>query len=394
MGWFTSDTGVRLTCHKCRTRFKIASHKTLRDGAKTACRRCGTRFGVRVISASLPRPQESLDPTSHSIRIQSDAPSASSSSESRTHRLFFRGSGGTLFGIHLVNLFVTLLTLGLYSFWAKVKVRQWLWGHTEVAGDRLAYHGTGMELLKGFIRAVLIFGIPYLVIATGPELARSDLWIQFAGRILAAILVVIFVPIAIVAARRYRLSRTSWRGIRFSFRGKSFDFAKIFLSGTFLNVVTLGAYYPFFDTKRHAFLTSHTYMGNQRFRFYGEGMDLSKSFLIAYLLTVPTMGLCWFWYKARVQRYFWEHTYLGQNRFHFPVTGWQYFKLKVGNLALLILTLGFAWPWVLVRNIRFVLRNLTLKGPTDLEVILQESQSASPTGEGLESLLDTGFEFG
>ena len=57
-----------------------------------------------------------------------------------------------------------------------------------------------------------------------------------------------------VGARRYRLSRTSWRGIRFSFRGHVWALIKIFILGSFLTGLTLGLYYPFFLVSRQAFM--------------------------------------------------------------------------------------------------------------------------------------------
>ena len=151
-----------------------------------------------------------------------------------------------------------------------------------------------------------------------------------------------------------------------------------------LNVLTLGIYYPFFDVRNHAYLISHTYFGNQSFRFTGTGWALAKQFLIAYLLTPFTLGFSWIWYMAAKRRYFWEQTSMSEARFHFPISGWDLFKLKFGNLLLLVLTLGFAWPWVTTRNLDFALSNLTLQGPSRLDVILQEAQSATATGEGLD----------
>src|SRR6266545_6090236 len=70
----------------------------------------------------------------------------------------FHGTGGTLFGIHLVNTLLTLVTLGVYYFWAKTRLRRFLFSQTEIEGDRFAYHGTGRELLLGTLKAVLVFG--------------------------------------------------------------------------------------------------------------------------------------------------------------------------------------------------------------------------------------------
>jgi uncharacterized membrane protein YjgN (DUF898 family) len=211
---------------------------------------------------------------------------------------------------------------------------------------------------------------------------------------------------------------------------------KIFFVGAILNLVTLGAYFPFFATRQQAFLVTNTYFGTQRFRFSGKGRDLLKPFILPYIFQTAILALffstfyllvmgknsiassaqefglymgsmmagiglvylllyiTWFWYLVQQQRYFWEHTYFGEARFHFPITGWSYFKLKLGNFLLLVLTLGFAWPWTVVRNVRFVANNLSLKGPTNLDMVVQDAQQATATGEGLDSFLDTGFEFG
>src|SRR5260370_16227334 len=74
----------------------------------------------------------------------------------------FHGNGGTLFGIHVVNVLLTIVTFGIYYFWAKTRIRAYLSGQTEIEGDRFAYHGTARELLLGTIKAVLGFGVPVL----------------------------------------------------------------------------------------------------------------------------------------------------------------------------------------------------------------------------------------
>ena len=68
-------------------------------------------------------------------------------------RLSFHGTGGTLFGIHVVNVLFTVLTLGVYYFWGKTRIRRYLFGQSAFEGDRFAYHGTAQELLLGFAKA-------------------------------------------------------------------------------------------------------------------------------------------------------------------------------------------------------------------------------------------------
>lgn len=309
-------------------------------------------------------------------------------------RVFFYGTGGGLFGIYLLNTFLTIITLGIYSFWGKVKVRSYITSETGFEGDRFAYHGTGKELLIGFIKAMLIFGLPLGVLNFLPQVMEPRATLRTIALTLTYIIVMVFIPVAIVGARRYRLSRTSWRGILFSFRGSTADFIKIFFRGSFLTVITLGLYYPVFETRRYAFLLSNSYLGDRKFDFDGRGRDLFKPFLIALLLTIPTLGMCWFWFLARKQRFFWEHTSFDTIRFHSIVTGRRLLSLNSQNLLLLLLTLGLAWPWVVVRKIRFTLTYLTLEGLVDLALIKQEAQDASATGEVLAGFMDAGFDLG
>jgi uncharacterized membrane protein YjgN (DUF898 family) len=304
----------------------------------------------------------------------------------QVRQLFFHGTGGSLFGIVMVNAFLTIITLGIYHFWGKVRVRNYLMSQTEFEGDRFAYHGTGKELLIGFLKAAVVFGSFYLILNAIPYLYGTVA--KVAAFVLAYGLLLMFIPVAMVGSRRYRLSRISWRGVRFSFRGEIVDFIKIFLKGTLLTVITFGFYTPIFDVKRYAFMASNSYFGNQKFEFDGNGMDLFGSYILAALLTLPTLGLYWFWFLAKKQRYLWDHTSIGAARVRSTVTGGALFLLSLGNLLLLIFTLGLGWPWVLARNVRFAFTYLTLEGALDLDTIQQQAQAASPTGEGLDSILD------
>jgi uncharacterized membrane protein YjgN (DUF898 family) len=310
-------------------------------------------------------------------------------------RLSFHGTGGTLFGIHVVNVFFTVITLGVYYFWGKTRIRRYIFGASAFEGDRFAYHGTAQELLLGFAKAFVVFFVPMILLHLVQKVPDIDPAINGAAALSISLLFLMFLPVAMVGARRYRLSRTSWRGIRFSFRGPAAQFIKIFLIGTFLNGLTLGLYYPFFVTRRQAFMISHSYFGNEPFGFDGRGRELFAPYLLAALLTLPTLGLSWVWFLARKRRFFWEHTTFGAAaRFDSTVTGGALLGLWVVNAILLVCTLGLAWPWVRVRNINFAFRYLALDGPLDLERIRQQAQQASATGEGLAGFLDTGFDLG
>jgi uncharacterized membrane protein YjgN (DUF898 family) len=309
-------------------------------------------------------------------------------------QLSFHGTGGSLLGIHIVNVFLTVVTLGVYYFWAKVRVRNYLLSQTEFEGDRFAYHGTGRELLLGFLKAMLLIGVPIVVVNVAIPLITRGPVVHAAAGALSYLMILSFLGFAMVGARRYRLSRTSWRGVRFSFRGEVLAFLKLFVGGSLLSTVTFGLYYPFFETRRYGFLISHSYFGSQKFAFDGTGRDLFWRYVLTLLSFVPTLGLSWVWFLARKQRYFWDHTSFGDARFHSTVTGSRLLWLMLGNALLLIVTLGFGWPWVVVRNARFAFAYLTIGGPLDLTTVQQDAQTASATGEGLAGILDAGFDFG
>jgi uncharacterized membrane protein YjgN (DUF898 family) len=373
-----------VTCPKCG----------LMQLAGPTCKSCGAALGGPARRPTPPRTQAPSRANSPPSPKAGAAPLQVAADAGSSRQLFFHGSGRSLFGIHIVNLLLTIISLGVYYFWGKVRVRSYLLSESEFEGDRFAYHGTGKELLIGFLKAVLLVGVPLALLKiVVPLLGRGPIFRTLAG-VVSYLIIIVVIPFAMVGARRYRLSRTSWRGIRFSFRGEAKAFIKLFLTGSLLSSITLGLYYPFFEAHRYGFMVSHSYLGNKKFDFDGEGRALFGRFLLTLFLTPFTLGLCWLWFLARKQRYFWEHTTFGEARFHSEVTGGRLFLLYLGNGLLILLTLGIGWPWAVVRNVRFTFRYLSLEGPLDEASIQQEAQAASATGEGLAGLLDAGFDLG
>jgi len=348
------------------------------------------------------------------------------------HHPIFWGRGRTLFGIFIVNTFFTLLTLGVYSFWGRVRIRQFLSSQTSFAKVRFSYHGTAQELLKGWTKAFLVFGLPYAFLSIVPLMwDQISAWIPNA---LAGTMVLCFIPIAVVGSHRYRLSRTSLGAIRFSFRGHVKEYMKIWFLGTVLTLLTIGIYYPFFENARRQFLVEHSYFGNRHFTYTGTGGGLLQIYAKALGFTVLILAgligmtagpeilssvtrwphetwqgvhlnsvflpgllallLPWFYLQVAKQRYQWNHSDFGDAHFHFSASTWNLFELRLTNFLMLILTFGLAWPWVQVRNLQFLYYHLGLQGPLDFQRIEQEALDASPTGEELAGYFDAGFDLG
>jgi uncharacterized membrane protein YjgN (DUF898 family) len=129
-------------------------------------------------------------------------------SAGRLRRLEFTGRGGEYFRIWIVNLLLTLLTLGIYSAWAKVRRLQYFHRNTRLAGSAFDYHARPLAILAG--RAVAVAGLlAYTVVSELEPLAAVALFALYLAGL----------PWIVHRALRFRLANTSWRGIRFGFGG-------------------------------------------------------------------------------------------------------------------------------------------------------------------------------
>ncbi|HBR17768.1 MAG TPA: DUF898 domain-containing protein [Deltaproteobacteria bacterium] len=380
-----------IQCPSCLFADEIPESKIPEKGGNAKCPKCGHKFPIKRHHNPTPSPDRFSEPTviitpekqapvHQAVKISQ--PAAGKTSRASVNKFSFHGSGGALFGIQIVNILLAIITLGIYHFWGKVRVRKYLYSQTELMGDRFAYHGAGKELFIGWLKAMIFIIIGYAIIFGLSALIHP----LFTMLFYPAMLVVI--PAAMVGAMRYRLSRTSWHGIRFSFRGAFKAAISQYAGGLFLTAVTLGIYYPFFHAKMRHFWVSNSYFGNTQFQYDGNGRDLLGKFMLAGFLTIITLGIYWFWYKAMVQRYDWQHTAFSSVRFQSTITGGGLFGLTLVNLLLIVFTLGLAFPWVIVRSLRFQFEHLVLEGNVEFDKIKQDAQSAKATGEGLADFLN------
>lgn len=311
--------------------------------------------------------------------------------DDHTYQVTHEGRGGELFAIFIINVLLTILTLGIYKFWAKTRVRRYLWSHSRIEGERLEYNGTGFELFVGFLTAMAFLVLGALLLFLLMMLVQNfdERWVVLPLLLFYAAMLLL-PAIGIYSARRYKLSRTRWRGIRFGQSGSAVRFAFMMLGHGLLTLLTLGLYGPFMRARLTAYTLGNTWFGTHQANFSGRGKDLFGRYLLAWLLTLPTLGLYWFWYLAAEARYFAEHTRFQDARFAAELTGGDLLKLGLGNLVLLVFTLGLAWPWVVVRTVRFYAQHYRLRGNLNFALISRTRQTAPRTGEGLVEAFDLG----
>lgn len=124
-----------------------------------------------------------------------------------THPLEFTGSGGEYFRVWIVNVLLSVITLGFYTPWARRRTAQYFYSHTQVADSPLEFTAPQGKMVKGFVLLVLITLAYNIAANTGQDTAVA--LFLLAGAALA--------PFIWASAMRFRLGATRWRGLRLQF---------------------------------------------------------------------------------------------------------------------------------------------------------------------------------
>lgn len=334
--------------------------------------------------------------------------------------LEFTGRGGEYFGIWITNLLLTILTLGIYSAWAKVRRLRYFYQHTRLAGAGFDYHGDPVAILKG-----RLIGLG-LVLAY--NFSGQISWKLFA---LTLLLLLVVMPWLLRQSFRFRLAYSSYRGLRFRFTGSIADAYRVFLGNGLLMFVTLYLAGPLFHQRLKQYQHGNASYGRAPFSFhagvgafyraYGLVMVLTVLLFVTLVAVVGVVsqtlpksssgapdpgamlmltGLTFvvliggmllirpLW-ESRLQNLIWNHTRLGEHGFRSELSARRLFMLYLGNLVLVLLTLGLFMPWAAVRVARYRASTLEMlpAGPLDEFLASQESEVAA-TGEEAAELFD------
>ncbi|MEA2905080.1 MAG: hypothetical protein QOI12_2467 [Alphaproteobacteria bacterium] len=195
----------------------------------------------------------------------------------------FLGSERAFWRLMIRGAVFLAVTLGIYRFWLTTDMRRFLWSNTEVLGETLEYTGTARELLIGFLIAVAIL-IPFYTFIFALAL-NLGLIGQLASVIGFALLTVLG-QYAVYRARRYRLTRTIYRGVRFHQTGSAWRYAICAMLWWTLVAVSLGLLYPLMQSRLERFKMRNTWLGNLQGRFEGSGARLFFRGLFMWLVVV------------------------------------------------------------------------------------------------------------
>lgn len=338
-----------------------------------------------------------------------------------------RGDTASFLGLSLKNSLLNIVTLSLYRFWGKTEIRRRIWSTTLINGEPLEYTGRGMELFLGFLFALLIVGLPFLLIVFGAQLLGPVL---AALVTLPAYLGLLFLfGFGVFTAFRYLASRTSWRGVRWRLRGSPGDYGVTYLGYALLSAITLGWFWPAASRRLSGRLWGGLTFGDLHFAFdldaarresgaYALGwVIVAAAYVLFVAMMMSVMGaavqagddgappvpdtgmfvtvyiaaivfavaaaVAFAPYTAAALRSVAAGVKVGDARFTLTVTWLEIVWLSLSNFALVLVSLGFLLPFVQIRTARFVVSRLRPSGNVDLDRVAQTPDTGPRTGEGL-----------
>jgi uncharacterized membrane protein YjgN (DUF898 family) len=192
----------------------------------------------------------------------------------------FVGHGDVFWRLLARGAVLLMLTLGIYRFWLTTDIRRYLWSNTQIADESFEYTGTARELLLGFLIAVSVL-VPLYAAFFLLTLVLGDIWSS-----LGLVVLTFLGQYAVYRARRYRLSRTIYRGVRFHQAGSAWRYSICAVFWWSLVVLSLGLAYPFAQSRLEEFKMRHTFFGNLPGRFEGSGWRLLMRGLLLWTLAV------------------------------------------------------------------------------------------------------------
>ncbi|RYY80290.1 MAG: DUF898 domain-containing protein [Moraxellaceae bacterium] len=326
-------------------------------------------------------------------------------------RFSFHGNGSEYFGIWIVNLVLTIITIGFYAPWAKVRRLRYFYGHTRLADRAFDFTGIPTKILAGRMIAAAVYFIYAFAGQYSPKMAIAGFMLLF-----------LVLPWLLRATFRFNARNSKYSNSRLFFSGSTAQIYKTLLLCLLIMVFTLGIMTPYaiWLYKRYQF--NHLHLGQLDFkldvdvgRYFSAiyvpyfmllgimvvggllvgltGMNFSGGFSAAtiafiagiyvmMLLIVPLI-------QARLYKATWNHVSLASNRFACDINQWRYSWIVVSNWLAKIVSFGLLSAWAAVRIYRYKIESLSvhlINSPNDL--LTMALQDPSAFAEELTDILD------
>jgi uncharacterized membrane protein YjgN (DUF898 family) len=346
----------------------------------------------------------------------------------------FEGVWREFLPIALTNLLLTIVTLGIYRFWAQARERRYLWSRTRFIDDVFEWTGTGKEMFIGFLIVFLVI-IPIFV---GASFAAQALLLRQEFAAAAIIFTILYagtfylIGVAQFRALRYRLSRSWWHGIRGGSDDGGWHYGWQSIWKTVVGWMAGGLLVPWSMTSLWNDRWNKMSFGQHQFEAHAEIGNLIVRWLAIFLVPFAGMLLmgigmaAWFAasggeppsdagammtgvgivigvlafylaflvatvsYYAAFYRQVAAATSIAGIEFEFTARTRDWMKLILGNIGLVIVTLGVGLLFLTYRNWSFAVRHLEASGNVDLDALFQSPTRATTDAEGLADAFDIG----
>jgi uncharacterized membrane protein YjgN (DUF898 family) len=318
----------------------------------------------------------------------------------QVHRLRFTGSANEYFRIWIVNVFLTVITFGIYNAWAKVRTRRYFYAHTILDGHPFEYHANPISILKGNL-------------LIGGALLLNSFAQQFFPLLAPFLAIGMFIafPYLIYLSLKFKAVNSSYRNLRFRFHGTKTDSFVAYFWLVLAAPFTLYLLMPYVMFKQKQYFFNNFSFGKSMFSFHGKpgrfyriylpvgvlmvilggiffnvtrswgGAANQSEFIIKFGLTYGLFLLGFTLLQqiiyAQVMNYTWEQTYVsGKLRFKSKLKIGELVWLRLTNILAIVFTLGLLTPWAKVRHAKHVLERLAVISKGDLEDF-----TAAPAGQ-------------
>ncbi|MCB1889903.1 MAG: DUF898 domain-containing protein [Rhodocyclaceae bacterium] len=343
------------------------------------------------------------------------------------HQVAFTGSGGAYFRIWIVNLLLSVLTLGIYSAWAKVRRERYFLNNTLLAGSPFEYHADPMNILKGRLLAAAAIIVLSIVAEITPILNL------FATLIFLALL-----PWMVSRSMRFRAHNTSWRGLRFGFSGTATEALRPWLLWPVAVGLSLGLLMPFMIRAQWHYLLRNLRFGNTPFSIDAPIGPIYRVLIISGLWFIAlavagaaaigfsayaamrgmpsdseawqamagmgaiaifvwlavAMSLIAPWIQVRFANLRAGLMQLGPHGFASSQRVREYYPIVVTNWLLTVLTLGLFRPFAVTRVWRYRVEHFTVLAAGELDSFVAEQSAEAPVvGSEAADLLDIDLGF-
>lgn len=338
----------------------------------------------------------------------------------------FSGTGGEYFRIWIVNVLLSILTLGIYSAWAKVRNKQYFYGSTTLKGASFEYTANPVNILKGRILVVSVLLVYQVVVVYAPLLAG-----------LMGLAFVFLLPWVVVQALAFNARYSSYRNLRFHFDGKYPEAFRYYILWTIFAIFTLGLAYPYAIYLRKGFMVNRSRYGQTSFEFsararyfyivyviatlavvglfFGMGVlfggiaaiagtfadaqagtgDSGKAYaliiamMVMYLTVMAVVLGTAIVVQTLITNYVFQHTKLGGLGLDMRMDPMRVLWIQLSNVVVIVLSIGMMIPWARVRIVRYRLSCLSLLEREPLDGFLaSEREKITATGTEMGDALD------